>query len=380
VWSAAERVASSMARGEPSRRALAILLGVVVASTVVTPDVLATETDEPQPYRTRTFALVDLPMDRLSFTGERPPALPQQPPIDRRGVPLFRWRDGRLYYRPGGLAINGMKRLDAYRDTGDRRQLEQALVLARHLRGSRLERDDAWWLPFWFDYAPEGLQAPWFNAMSQGLVLSFFVRLHRVTGDDVHLRAAEGVFESFRRLGPRQAAGRSRRGATGKAVSARPWVAYIDDRDNLWLEHYPRHGPDHVLNAHLHALIGLYEFWQHTRSEEARRLLEGALTTVRERAGQYRRRGRVSVYGMRSRTNHFKYHEVHIWQLRLLGRMTDDPFFSQLGATLSADRPPEGHVPGRPAVREPGIVLDRARRGLQVAHYPPVRPALERAG
>ena len=51
-----------------------------------------------------------------------------------------------------------------------------------------IEEDDAWWLPFWFDYPPEGLRAPWFNAMSQGLALSFFVRLHRVTGDDVHLR------------------------------------------------------------------------------------------------------------------------------------------------------------------------------------------------
>jgi hypothetical protein len=328
----------------------------------------ASELHEPLPYLARTFDLVDLPYGHLSFTGERPMVMPQPQPSDRDGIPLFRWRDGRLYVRPGSVAINGMKRLDAYRDTGDVRQLRQALVLAHHLRTTRLVRADAWWLPFWFDYHPEGLRAPWFDAMAQGLALSFFVRLARVTGDDLHRRAAERIFASFRRLGPRQTA--TVRG------QARAWVAYVDERDHLWLVHYPRMGPDHVLNVHLHAVLGLYEYWQLTRAPEARQLLEGALTTVRERAGQFRRKGRVSVYGMRSRTNHFKYHEVHIWQLRLLSRVTGDPWFRQLGAALSSDRPAEGHVPGRPSVREPGLALNRARRGFQVAHYPPVAVAL----
>ncbi|HEY8199637.1 MAG TPA: D-glucuronyl C5-epimerase family protein, partial [Candidatus Limnocylindrales bacterium] len=269
--------------------ALALLVPILSQAALSVP-VTATETDEPVPYARRTFSLVDLPYDHLPFTSEPPPALPQAPPATRKGIPLYRWVDGHLYVRPGSVAINGMKRLDAYRDTGDIRQLEQALVLARYLRTARLVRADAWWLPFWFDYAPEGLRAPWFNAMSQGLALSFFSRLYRVTGDDVHRRAAERVFASFRRLGPRQ--------ATTVPVPARSWVAYVDERDHLWLEHYPRIGPDHVLNAHLHALNGIYEYWQLTRSAEARQLLEGALTTVRERAGQYRRRDRSSLYGL----------------------------------------------------------------------------------
>jgi hypothetical protein len=350
---------------------MTILLLVGLVTGAVPVPVVASELDEPLPYAARTFDLVDLPFGHLSFTGERPPALPQAPPATVDGVPLFRWRDGRLYVRPGSVAINGMKRLDAYRDTGDVRQLEQALVLARYLRRVRIVRADAWWLPFWFDYHPEGLKAPWFNAMSQGLALSFFVRLARVTGDEVHRDAADRVFASFRRLGPRP---------TGIVqAKGRPWVAYVDERGHLWLEHYPRKRPDHVLNAHLHALNGLYEYWQLTRSPEARQILEGALTTMRERAARYRRKGRVSIYGVRSRTNHFKYHEIHIWQLRLLGRMTRDPFFTRLASSLAQDRPAEGHVPGRPSVSVPGSVLSRARRGFQVAQYPAVAYALRHA-
>jgi hypothetical protein len=351
-------------RTRPAWLALALLL--VVAVLPVAP-AGASEPHEPPPYRTRHVELVDLPFDRLPWTSDPPPALPARPPVDEQGIRLFRWTDGQLYYRPGAVAINGMKRIDAYRDTGDRAQLRQALVQAGHLRDMVIEQDDAWWLPFWFDYPPEGLTAPWYNAMAQGLVLSFFVRLHRVTGDEVHLHAAERVFHSFRRLG-------------SKRATQRPWVAYVGESGYLWLEHYPNERPDHVLNAHLHSLIGLYEYWQHTRSPEARRLLEGAITTMRDRAATYRRRGRVSVYGLHSRTNHYKYHQVHIWQLRLLGRMTGDPFFKELGDAMAADRGPRRNVPGKPAQARTGFVLNDAPQKRRVAPYPPVTPWLARAG
>jgi hypothetical protein len=353
------------------RRIATSVLLVMLVSPASTLPAVATETDEPPPYTRHHFELVDLPLDHLSFTNELPPGLPPGKAATPQGIPLVRWRDGRLYVHPVALAINSLKRLDAYRDTGDRRQLEQALVQARYMRRTRIERAGAWWLPFWFDYQPESLKAPWFDAMSQGLSLSFFVRLYRVTGDEAHRQAADGIFASFRRLGPRQ--------QDAVRVPQRAWVAYVDERDNLWLEHYPRIDPDHVLNVHLHAINGLYEYWQLTRSPEARQLLEGALTTMRERAGQYRRLGRVSVYGMRTRTNHFHYHEVHVWQLRLLGRMTGDPWFTRLGIAMASDAPPVGHVPGRPAVRSVAPSLSTAPRQRQMAHYPPVRPALERA-
>ena len=88
----------------------------------------ASESEELPPFRHRPFELVDLPFDRLPWTGDTPPTFEVPPPVDQRGIALFRWIDGALYYRPGSVAINGMKRIDAFRDTGDRRQLEQALL------------------------------------------------------------------------------------------------------------------------------------------------------------------------------------------------------------------------------------------------------------
>ncbi|MEX1295564.1 MAG: D-glucuronyl C5-epimerase family protein [Candidatus Limnocylindrales bacterium] len=348
----------------------ALLLALLIASigwVSLAGPAWAIEPDEPAPYHRRHFDLVDLPFDRLPWTSDKPPRLDVPRPVDGKGIALFRWIDDALYYRPGSVAINGMKRIDAFRDTGDIHQLEQALVQADHLREMAIEEDDAWWLPFWFDYLPEGLTAPWYNAMSQGLGLSFFVRLHRVTGDDAHLEAAERLFDSYRRLG------------RVKGGGGRPWISYVAEGGYLWLEHYPSRRPDHVLNAHLHSLIGLYEYWQHTRSAEARALLEGALTTVRDRAHLYRREGKVSLYGLHSRTNHFKYHQVHIWQLRLLSRMTGDPFFRELAAGMAADAVPNRDVAGRPVESRMRVVPSKAPQAHRLSHYPLVSEAFERA-
>ena len=351
-----------------TRRTVIAMLAVLSTLTAIGLPVRASDIDEPPPYRVDTFDLVDLAFDELPWTRAFPKRVPPKPPTDRRDVPLWRWKlDGKLYYRPGGLAINGMKRVDTFRDTGDTAQLEQALKHARALRRIAIRREGAWWLPFWFDYPPERLKAPWFNAMAQGLVLSFYVRLHRVTGDPQWKQAADMVFASFTRLGNREASKR------------RPWVSFVASGGYLWLEHYPNATPDHVLNAHLHAVIGLYEYWQQTRSPEARRILEGSLTTIRDQGKRFRKSGAVSRYGLRSRTNHIRYHEVHVWQLRLLGRMTNDPVFTELGDQMAADHRPRGFVPGRPAVMRRGTPFASIVQAWRLRVYPSVSAELATA-
>lgn len=204
--------------------------------------------------------------------------------------------------------------------------------------------------------------------MAQGLVLSLYVRLHRVTGDEAWIDAADRIFESFRRLG-------SKRSAKG-----RPWVSFVGGAGYLWLEHYPTGTPDHVLNAHLHAVVGLYEYWQHSRRDDAQALLEGALTTIRDQDYRYRKADAVSRYGLRTRSNIFKYHKIHVWQLRFLGRMTGDPVFKKLGDQMSADRPAWGYVSGRPALRHqfrPFLSVEQARR---LRTYPDVEVESSRFG
>ncbi|CAN5644779.1 hypothetical protein BH23CHL8_BH23CHL8_07490 [soil metagenome] len=323
-------------------RWLGLALGGVLAWTsVALAPVSGEAAGASEPYRARRFALAaDLRRNELSWTDEKRLGSPARKPRDDRGVPMVICAaDGRRTYWPGALSINGMKRIDAFVETGDERQLEQARRQAATLRRIAIERRGAWWIPDMCDYPPEGQRAPWFDAMSQGLAVSFFVRLYRVTGHELHLDAARHVFRSFRRFDRSKGA----------------WVSFVDARRYLWLEHYPLARPDHVLNAHLHAVFGIYEFWQVTGSETARHVLEGAITTMRDHAWRYRRPGGVSLYGLRHRETIQKYHEIHVWQLRLLARISGDDYFWRLAGRLVQDLKPGGYVPGRPQiVRRPG--------------------------
>ena len=104
-----------------------------------------------------------------------------------------------------------------------------------------------------------------------------------------------------------------------------------------------------MLNAHLHAVFGIYEYWQVTRSAPARRVLKSAITTMQERVGRYRRRGGLSLYDLTHRTSFPKYHATHVWQLGLLGRISSDRSFIRLARRLTADRRPSVEAPGRPS-------------------------------
>jgi hypothetical protein len=194
--------------------------------------------------------------------------------------------------------------------------------------------------------------------MSQGLALSFFVRLHAVTGDPADLLTADELFRSFTLFGPGREA----------------WGTYVDRQGYLWLEHYPNRRQDHHLNAHLHATFGLYEFFEATGSLEARLLLEGAITTLRDRAGGFRRPGRISFYSSRTKTVIGSYHDIHIWQLRLLGRITGDAWFTRLGDDIAADHPPRPYVPGRPAVDGLRPVEPSPPLRLRLGSFPPRGP------
>ncbi len=310
---------------------LAVALAMlVVAAGGVAPAASASAAD----YRVRHYDLAKVSRGQLPWTAEPRLKLPAHKPRDAQGVPMY-LVDGRRYYRPGALAISGMKRIDTWIETGNKRQLKQALLQASKLRSLAVDQRDAWWLPFRYDYPPAGMRAPWVNAMTQGLAISFFVRLYRVTDDVIHLKAARRVFRSF--LRPQR--------------QGRLWVSHVDARGYLWLEHYPGPGPDMVLNAHMHALFGIYEYWQVTEDPKARRVLEGAITTMRDNATRFRRPGGYSLYDLVARTRHAKYHKIHIWQLRLLASISSDPWFWRLADKFARDARPTGYVPGRPAKR-----------------------------
>jgi len=270
-------------------------------------------------FRVATYGISSLAWERLPLNGRTLARLIPPTNGDADGI-AYTVVGGKNYYHPGNIADEGIRFVDSYVRTGRSWYLERAIVRADKLRQLGVVRNGALFIPYRFSYSAESLTAPWVSAYAQGLALSFFVRLYRVTGDQADLDTAQQIFRSFRRLGP----------------GTDFWVSYVRSGE-LWLEQYPSSRPTHVLNGFGFATLGLYEYERLTRDPAARQLLLGALSTIRHNAGAYRVPGEVSLYDLVHRSQLQHYHDVVVWQMRDFGLITRDPYFAGLANLLQAD-------------------------------------------
>ena len=291
--------------------------------------VLGYRPSSPAPFHVAAYSLRTLPWANLPMNGLSLPRLSTPPGADPSGIP-YKVVLGKNYYSPGNIASDGIRFVDGYVRTGNPAYLEKARVRAAKLREIGIAKDGALYLPYGFNYPAESIRAPWVSAYSQGLALSFLVRLFRVTGEASYAETARLIFAAFRLLGPRRA----------------HWVAYVLSGD-LWLEEYPSARPTHVLNGFNFAIFGLYDYERLTRDAGAAQLLQAALATMRKRAISYRVPGGVSLYDLVHRTRHEHYHEIHIWQLAALGSISGDTYFTNLSATFRADHDPSTRRPAQ---------------------------------
>lgn len=250
---------------------------------------------------------------------------------DEHGVRMVEL-DGVLHDHPVAQAQYGLRNLTAYQQTGDPFFLDRAVMQAQRLVYRRVESRQAWWFPYQFDFTVQGdvdyvAEAPWYSAMAQGQALSLFTRLADATGDARWREAADATFAGF----------------LVEPHPDEPWGTWVDDTGSLWLEEYPRwpaSSSSRVLNGHIFAALGLYDYHWLTASAQARELYDGALTTVLETFETgFRRPGWVSEYSLFHARPNARYHQIHIGELLTLYRQTAHVAFAAMADELRADFP-----------------------------------------
>lgn len=278
------------------------------------------------------------PTDVLPYAREERTVVDLADPertTDDRGVLQVEWDDheGPVYH-PVNIASYGLALLESYRVTGEQVYLEHAVANASALLdGSETGADGALWFPYGFDYELHQdrdllMEAPWYSGMAQGQVLSLLVRLHEETGDPRWREAADGVFASF---GDDHAAGE-------------PGFALVDDCGHLWFEEYVDDAvpPTHVVNGHIYALFGLYDYARAYGSTEAEELFDAGATTVAEQFPRFRLEGEISFY-CAARYCHIdrwqppSYHRGVAAQLDALHAMTGADVFAEQAETFRRD-------------------------------------------
>jgi hypothetical protein len=261
-------------------------------------------------FKVGKWRLQSVPWRKLPLNGGPPMPVETVGLQDAQGIPMRRFGpDKQLVYNPTVLAQQGMKRLDAWRATGDKAHLRAARKILRKLDEIATGRDRRW-QPHAYDLLEQ--EAGWVNANSHGLVLSLFSRYVSLLGADTRLRDARRLMAAFE----------GRRGD-------RRWFTDITPKGLIWFEHWPKGIGVHTLNAHMNALFGLYDYWSLTGSRKAQRYFLGGARTVRAKLDRFRRKGNLSRYSLGSSGASLHYHHTHIRQLRALARMTGDDWFAR---------------------------------------------------
>lgn len=111
--------------------------------------------------------------------------------------------------------------------------------------------------------------------------------------------------------------------------------------------------PMKVLNGHIFALDGLYDYFMLTGDERSEELFDAGRTNVRQYIEQFRIEGEYSWYCIRADYCELQpgfqsrgYHGTHTRQLAMLARITGDDYFQEMselfeqdGQTFEASRP-----------------------------------------
>lgn len=225
---------------------------------------------------------------------------------------------GRTWDHPSRQAEDGLHFLTKFDRNGDARLLRAAETVGDHLLSYSATIDGSLHLQYPFDW--DGAAAPWHSALSQGRALSLFSRLADRAGERWR-PVADAVYRSFLRPPDRS-----------------PWYVLVDDRGSLWLEEAPDDTrPGLIVNGHIAASWGLMDYWLLTGDDSARQLVDGALTTVKDRWGDIRIVGDFSRYGLVDLRQDDRYHATHIKQLRALAALTGDDAFGGMADELAFD-------------------------------------------
>lgn len=255
----------------------------------------------------------------------RMPTHPLEGLVETRGG--IRYLVGtRRYLHPVAAEEYGIGLLEAYSKTHDRRQLRTAITQAHALLRTAHRSSNALFFayPFRFDLngnVNDPMTPPWYSAMAQGEGLALFVHLWLATHDAKWHRLLQPVFDSF----------------FVQRTKKLPWAAFVDRGGWLWLEEYAKDPPGLVLNGHLFAAFGIYQYWRLTHDPRAKRLIDGAFATIRHYFPRLRVPGDLSHYGLRLGAQDINYHRVHIAQMLTVYRLTGDRWWLHAAHLLEQD-------------------------------------------
>jgi hypothetical protein len=217
-----------------------------------------------------------------------------------------KFEDGRANATVTTIALYGLMSFNEFFRTGE--QSARSAFFEQADRLVAMQRDGRW--EWNIDVPSRELRAPWISGLSQSLGVSILLRAHQHSGDRRYLQAAH---DAFRWL----------------ATPISEGGVAVQEESGTWLEEYPNvDRPSHVLNGHLWALFGVWDYYRATGKPEAKKLFDNGVAVLRSNIAQFDV-GYWIVYDALNQVDFVdgRYMAFIVEQLRALHAMTGDKTF-----------------------------------------------------
>lgn len=224
--------------------------------------------------------------------------------IDRQGIPIVCYRDIGPQRNPVTTCIYAMK---YYRNGNRHLFLNCANWLIKNLSNKRTF--SVW--EYNFPWRMYNLKPPWVSGMAQGLGLEVFASAHKISGDDRFLKCAFEVLKAF------------------TVPVKKGGVLQVDEKDGgWWFEECasPNSVRSYILNGHIYALEGIYEFYSYMKDKLAKKIYDAGVAELKRHVHEYDA-GSWTYYDRLRRMANYSYHMVHIEQMDYLWKTTGDILF-----------------------------------------------------
>lgn len=189
------------------------------------------------------------------------------PPFNQDSVPVVDYGgDIGRQINPVTVAQYGLNNWELYLQTQESQYRNVFIIQSNWLVD---HQEEGRWT-YNFKIKERSLQKGWISAMAQGQAISLLLRTWQLTEDSLYFRSAQealGVFQLTLDQGG---------------------VSFIESDSSIWFEEYPnRLNPSHVLNGHIWALFGLWDYYRVTRDPTAKKLFDAGVRAVEDQVDCY---------------------------------------------------------------------------------------------
>ncbi len=229
------------------------------------------------------------------------------PPFNLNGVPVVDYQGniGRQM-NPVAVAQYGLDNWELYLQTQDRKYIDVLLIQSDWLVDH--QENGKWGYPF--EIKERSLQKGWISAMAQGQAISLLLRAWQFTEDSIYFQSAQAALFPF------------------MLDLKENGVSFYESDSSIWFEEYPDPiDPSHVLNGHIWALFGLWDYYRVTHDSTARQLFDAGIHVIEDQINRYDT-GYWVLYEQRPlRLISGNYMDLQIDQMDALYAITQNPVF-----------------------------------------------------